>query len=541
LLLKRYTLPIVHRHSFFSEFQHFSVSVYFFNLNLNLKIIKFRIILILSIPLILFSCAKNVEKALDPANNNFRLGQGSEIDSLEYYANLGSPTRELTKYLKNGGRLPVTQLMRDLRHISPTPKLNSGYPYACGDESYPLIITAPPGYDPASRYGNLSGNPFYIYDAFNNPINAIGIYGSDDRNGYYVYSPLSSNENSPIVVLIHGGGWFSGPNPDYVNGWVFPYSDNPSSTNLVKDLLNAGYVVVVPLYRLAKYGKDSTEIISNTITWDEQIDDIDDAINHVRDNFPECLNFNANSIQVLGESAGGHLALMWAYTRTTISSSYIKSAITCYAPTNLQQYGEYLRDRPTKYYCGNSYYSICGNYILPNLYPFYFYFLFTNQYAVYNSSSTFDCIPGVTCINTPPAPLNDFRVIDSTYNLIQSASATLISNPISSSLLNDFSPKHTLSSGRIIPTFIMHSDAGSDLLVPYNQATDGMSSKLSSTGGLIATLTTNNASVSYDYPNETNKHLIKQFPGANHSWDNTTSSTKDSIRTNIITWLNGHK
>lgn len=513
---------------------------------------KIQTILIFVTSFFLFSCAKNVEKALDPANNNFRLGQGSEIDSLEYYANLGSPTRELTKYLKNGGRLPVTQLMRDLRHISPTPKLNSGYPYACGDESYPLIITAPPGYDPASRYGNLSGNPFYIYDAFNNPINAIGIYGSDDRNGYYVYSPLSSNENSPIVVLIHGGGWFSGPNPDYVNGWVFPYSDNPSSTNLVKDLLNAGYVVVVPLYRLAKYGKDSTEIISNTITWDEQIDDIDNAINHVRDNFPECLNFNANSIQVLGESAGGHLALMWAYTRTTISSSYIKSAITCYAPTNLQQYGEFQQSKLSgNYTCGNIYYNAPGipplhfscNIQLP-FFPFYYHFNNSLAELSKNSISAFNCTPNYTTCNfwgaTGNTSLTNYRVID-VYNLIQSVPATLIPDPINSTILNNYSPKHTLSSGRIIPTFIMHSDSNSDHFVPYNESTLDMSIKLSSTGGLIATLTTNNALVSYDYPNETNKHLIKLFPDADHGWANTTSAVKDTIRSNIIVWLNGHK
>jgi dienelactone hydrolase len=377
----------------------------------------------------------------------------------------------------------------------------------------------------------------WILDTWGNHINALATYGPDPRNGYYVYSPPNTSSSSPIVVLIHGGGWFSGPNPDNVNGWGFSYSDSPASTNLVKDLMAAGYVVVVPLYRLGIYGKNDAEISANTVNWQAQIDDIDAAILHIRSYFPTCLGIDANSIQVLGESSGGHLALMWAYTKSTLSTSIVKSVISCYAPTDLQTYGQYLRNKSSvnlKYKCGTNYYFPLNINQFP-YYPFWFHFEEASIYMTYSSASAFNCIP-----YSGGNAISGWKVVDSTYNLIQSGAGLPITSPSANSTLAAYSPKNALVS-RIIPTFIMHSDAGSDKLAPYNQCGSNMSSSLSLHGGLIATLTTNTASVNYSYSTLANKHLIKLFPGADHGWVNTSSATKDSIRSNIKVWLNGHK
>jgi acetyl esterase/lipase len=532
LLLKRYILPIVHRHSFFSEFQHFSVSVYFFNLNLNLKIIKFRIILILSIPLILFSCAKNVEKALDPSNKNARLGQSDKTDSLAYYASLGSPTREVIEFIKNGGRLPNTLFLRDLKQYAAIPKLNNTYPYACGDGNTPLIITAPPGYDPTGenqnrRHTNLIDDPYYLYDAYSNPINAIGIYGTeDDRQAYYIYCPINNtNSNSPIVVLVHGGGWFFGPNFDYVNGWTFSFSSTPTTSNFVKDLLNNGFIVVAPLYRLSRYGHTNSDIISNPLLVSQQIDDINSVISHIRNNFPDCFNINANSIQLLGESAGGHLALNWTYTQA--NSAYIKSVVSMYAPTNIPQYGNGLMNIPWwgNYICGNSFTSL-------NV-PFYFPVEdITNIYEVYNLSN-FNC----TASGYPNSK------ILRTYNLIQSIVGDTIANPGSSSILQDISPRHILNSNYSIPTFIMHGK--NDQLVPYIHTTSGMDTTLSNNGGFVFNYSNSysNDTVHQSYSSSP-KHGIKQYNNANHGWKavSTDQATLyDLVRSDAIKWLNGHK
>lgn len=493
----------------------------------------------------LFACKKVEDKIRTDTSNTASLNKkdksssdrvGSPIDSLEYYFNLISPTGAVKDFIKQGGVLPITKYVKDYRDLLYQKNIGNGsFPYVCSNGivvlGYPGAVCPGGGTGSKLNQNNSSGLDCltYILDPYGNKIYAFYMYDDkDSRQFYYVYLPDNFNANSPIVVLIHGGGWFSGPNPDNTNGWQLSYSDNPSQTNIVKDLLTAQYVVVMPLYRLSKYGNNNTEIVSNTTTLQNQIDDIDSTIVNVRRNFPSCLGINANSIQVLGESAGGHLALMWAYTKSTTPISYIKSVISCYAPTNLQQYGNYLKSKASGIYS-------CGNVF--NHFPFYY------PVVINDINNTYSSISPLTCaINPVQAALYPgviFRIVDS-YNMIQSAVATVITTPLSSTLLSNYSPKNVLVSSRIIPTYIMHGDAGSDKLVPYNQATDGMSTKLSSTGGIIATLTNNNL-ITYTYSSEPNKHLIQLFPGANHTWGGTTSVTKDNIRANIVQWLNGHK
>lgn len=421
-------------------------------------------------------------------SSSARKSAAIEFDSFLYYANLGSPSRDIDNFKMMGGVLPaVVPIKYDAKQQATMAAIggggNNGDCYSlpvCNGISFPLQ----PGW---------SCDVMPPKDTFNNVIKAFGQYGADNRQQYVVHYPANKNANSPIVVLVHGGGWFSGPNPDNLYGWPFGFT-NDVSDNLVKNLLDSGYVVVSMLYRLVQYGNNNAEITANPTTWQNQIDDIDAAIQHIHSNFPTCLNLNANSMQLLGESAGGHLALMWAYTKA--NTSYVKSVITCYAPTNLQQYGSYLQSKTTgTYACGWPYFH----------FPFYFPVNTTNYFQTYSSISPLNCIP-----NAYDPSMSIWRIID-TYNMIQSAAAQVIATPYTNSTLATYSPKNALNNSRIIPTFIMHSDAGNDHLVPYNQSTNGMNTKLSMTGGLIATLTTNTASVSYNYATTSAKHLIKLF------------------------------
>ncbi|MBK9330654.1 MAG: alpha/beta hydrolase [Sphingobacteriales bacterium] len=461
---------------------------------------------------------------------------GNELDSLYYYANLLSPTRDISNFKNIGGVLP------DFSTMSITPQAGGGggsgdcyTPTPCNGITFPLQ----PGW---------ACDVYPPKDTFNNVISCYGHYGSDPRQMYYTYYPTNKNANSPIVVLVHGGGWVLGPNQDNIQGCTFGFTLNKPD-NLVKNLLDNGYVVVSVLYRLVKYGNNNSEITPNTTTWQEQINDIDAAILHIKNNFPTCLDINANSIQILGESAGGHLALMWAYTKSNVS--YVKSAISMYAPTNLQQYGTYLQSKTSGIYnCGAIYYYVqvppanasCSN-ALP-FSPFYFPVDFSDIYKVINSF-TLTCIPNYSVCYwydgaSGNTPLSNWRIID-TYNAVQSSTAQVIATPNTNSTLATYSPSNALNSSRIIPTFIMHGNANSDHLVPYSQSTTGMDTKFTSVGGLIATLTTTNASVSYNYSTNPSKHLIKLFPGADHGWANLTASDLVTVRGNVITWLNGHK
>ena len=99
-----------------------------------------------------------------------------------------------------------------------------------------------------------------------------------------------SGQALPAVVIIHGGGWVKGDKArkrEFVTG-----------TTLVK----AGYVAISINYQTRK-GK----------RWPGNLRDCKNAVRWLRKN-SEKLGVDGSKIGVIGGSAGGHLALMVAYT-----------------------------------------------------------------------------------------------------------------------------------------------------------------------------------------------------------------------------------
>ncbi len=371
--------------------------------------------------------------------------------------------------------------------------------------------------------------PITALDTFGNSINAKGIYGSDKRQQYVVYYPQNKNAASPIIVLIHGGAWFSGPNPDIVKGWPFGYttSANPNA-NFVKMLLNNGYVVVNLTYRLVRYGNTDSEINSNPVPISEQLSDINNGILHIKNHFPNCLNLNANSIQVLGESAGGNLALLWAYTYA--NSTYIKSVTSMYAPTNVQQYGNYLKNKRCIFNCGQDFLinPLCSHF------PWYLNIEDINDQSWIRNSTNFTC----TYKGFPNS-----RVFD-TFKAIKSAvKDASITTPLTAQKLADVSPYYVLNnSTHTIPTFIMHGK--NDLLVPHTYATSNMNTSLSNNGGLVFNFGNSLGNVPTTYPTST-KHGVKYYDFANHGFLALQASNQSTlynlVKSDAIKWLNGHK
>lgn len=94
----------------------------------------------------------------------------------------------------------------------------------------------------------------------------------------------------PVVVYIHGGGWMLG----------HPHAMHPnlSAMNIDETLLAAGYAVARPSYRLSGEGKFPT-----------QLQDLKTALRYLR-HHATLLNIAPDRIAALGESAGGHLAVL---------------------------------------------------------------------------------------------------------------------------------------------------------------------------------------------------------------------------------------
>lgn len=103
-----------------------------------------------------------------------------------------------------------------------------------------------------------------------------------------VYEPREPGELRPAIVVVHGGAWFHGDKSDYAFGLHDRW------------LAGQGYVVFDVQYRL-------------TGRWPAPLSDVKCAVRWVRANAAR-FQVDPDRIALMGRSAGGHLALMAAYT-----------------------------------------------------------------------------------------------------------------------------------------------------------------------------------------------------------------------------------
>jgi acetyl esterase/lipase len=116
--------------------------------------------------------------------------------------------------------------------------------------------------------------------------------GADRREKLDLYLPANRARGvlSPAVVVIHGGGWVRNDKADH--------REFVTCTTLA----NRGYVCVSINYWMDK-----------ATLWPRTVLDCKNAVRWLRKNAAK-YQVDANHIGVLGASAGGHLALMVAYT-----------------------------------------------------------------------------------------------------------------------------------------------------------------------------------------------------------------------------------
>ncbi|MEL7533926.1 MAG: alpha/beta hydrolase [Bacteroidota bacterium] len=135
-----------------------------------------------------------------------------------------------------------------------------------------------------------------------------------------VYYPTQDvYDQVPVLVYFHGGAWVTG-GKESVN--------NARFNDAFNRLREKGYAVVSPNYTLATLGKSPFPAC---------IEDAYDVIAWLEANGAE-YNFDLGNVGLLGESAGGHIAMMRAYdglpsgTPAQIDFRYM---IDVYGPTDL--------------------------------------------------------------------------------------------------------------------------------------------------------------------------------------------------------------
>ena len=132
-----------------------------------------------------------------------------------------------------------------------------------------------------------------------------------------IYYPLdNSKESYPLVYFCHGGGWISG------------FRNQPNNISWCRYLASKGFIASSIDYR---YG------YTNTI--EDLIADYSDGLEFIKDNSTD-LKVDKDNIVLMGLSAGGHLALLYASFNTFMNNQKrmegIKSVVAYYPPTDLK-------------------------------------------------------------------------------------------------------------------------------------------------------------------------------------------------------------
>ncbi len=140
-----------------------------------------------------------------------------------------------------------------------------------------------------------------------------------------IYRSRDLKKAAPVLIFIHGGGWRKGKRSDYL-----PY---------LLDYARKDYVTVTVSYRL-----------SGVAPFPAALEDVKCAVRWIRENAEDYL-IDPDRIAVIGGSAGGHLAMMLAYTNDNeytrecpdSISSKVNAVVNIYGPVDLTT--PYARER----------------------------------------------------------------------------------------------------------------------------------------------------------------------------------------------------
>jgi acetyl esterase/lipase len=146
-------------------------------------------------------------------------------------------------------------------------------------------------------------------------------YGEHQRQKMDIFLPADYSETSPVVLMVHGGAWTFGKKEHMIQIQKMLFAHNIPSINMN--------------YRLVSRRKK--------ITYKQQLEDIGLAIEKFN-SLAQKADLQPNNYILLGESAGGHLSLLYGYQHP----DQIRKIISLSGPTDFYS-PEYLHSFYSKY------------------------------------------------------------------------------------------------------------------------------------------------------------------------------------------------
>tara|TARA_R110000868_G_scaffold78284_3_gene223596 strand:- start:53084 stop:54028 length:945 start_codon:yes stop_codon:yes gene_type:complete len=130
-----------------------------------------------------------------------------------------------------------------------------------------------------------------------------------------IYHLKDLNRDAPLIVFIHGGAWEKG-----------------KKSNVLHYLVNyakKGYVTATIQYRLSTKAKYPAQLV-----------DVEDAVKWLKSHAAD-YHINNNKVAITGGSAGGHLAMQYAYSHSNNEpdsngiATGVQAVINIYGPSDL--------------------------------------------------------------------------------------------------------------------------------------------------------------------------------------------------------------
>ncbi len=146
-------------------------------------------------------------------------------------------------------------------------------------------------------------------------------YGPHGRQKLDLYLPKDRAADTPLLVIVHGGGWVAG--------------DKSEVTVMAKALSER--VVAVDgrtdsEEKLAVANLNYRLVGKNGVSWHDQIADIGSALSFLAEKSPY-YGYSAERVVLLGMSAGGHLSLLYAYKYD--GTGTVKAVVSLAGPTDV--------------------------------------------------------------------------------------------------------------------------------------------------------------------------------------------------------------
>ncbi len=135
-------------------------------------------------------------------------------------------------------------------------------------------------------------------------------YGEHERNTLNLYIPKNTDGDVGLILMIHGGAWVAGSKSGY--------------NEIIKDWSKKGYATAAINYRYMSYD----------VSFEDILDDIEAAVAFIKRKGEEN-GVNINRMLLSGHSAGGHLSMLYAYSRKDSSAIEPVAVVNESGPTDL--------------------------------------------------------------------------------------------------------------------------------------------------------------------------------------------------------------